>query len=524
MSQQAQIIAFLSNSTSYGENIDSIVRLDTHCSHIFLAGAYAYKMKREVKYPFLDFSTLEKRHAAAANELTVNQRFSGDLYLGLSAVMRLPEGGLVLTERPEKEPGEVVEWLVTMRRFEQDALYSARAAQHLISLDEVIALADLVTDLHQKSPRSLDAAQALSDLSRVHGDNLTFFAERPQLLGKGVAANILQPCSTLLSANKELLIRRAQQGFYRHCHGDLHLANIVQYEGRPVAFDAIEFDDRLATIDIHYDLAFLLMDLWHYGLTSEANMLLNRYLTRIQQPLDALEGLALLPLFLALRALIRLKAAAWKQERASNVMGDRSGGVEIEAYAALALACLRLQRPLLIAIGGLSGTGKSSVARALAPLMGTVPGAIVVRSDVERKALFGFGESTRLPADAYREEVTAQVYERLVAKAERILAAGYCAIIDSVSARPEQRDNIKMLAERTGVPLLGFWLTAPLEVLSQRVASRRHDASDAGVSVVEQQISYETGPIDWHVVDASGDIAVTRDKIITLINSAHVEN
>ncbi len=262
--------------------------------------------------------------------------------------------------------------------------------------------------------------------------------------------------------------------------------------GSPVLFDAIEFDEELATIDTLYDLAFLLMDLDHRGQRRGANTVLNRYLWRTQNALD-LDGLAVLPMFLALRAGIRAMVAA---QRAAQEKDDkRDAGLAMSrGYLEAGLAHLELGPPRLVAIGGLSGTGKSTLAAALAPNIGRAPGAVHLRSDLERKALFKVAETERLSQSAYTSEVTNEVYRRLNAKAVQVLNAGYSVVTDAVYAKSSERAEVKSTARSCGVPFTGLWLEAPPATLHTRVETRTGDASDATTQVVSQQLSYDIGP------------------------------
>jgi predicted kinase len=318
------------------------------------------------------------------------------------------------------------------------------------------------------------------------------------------ATNALRRCTAVLN-------ERAATGLVRRCHGDLHLNNIVLWQGRPVLFDAIEFDEGLATIDTLYDLAFLLMDLDRNGQRLAASIVLNRYLWRSSTHL-ALQGLGALPLFLGLRAGIRAMVTAERaeQEGRANAHGRRGARELLDA----AIAYLTPNAPQLTAIGGLSGTGKSTLGRALAPDVGPAPGAVHLRSDLERKSLHGVDETTRLRPDAYTKPVNDKVYAILREKARHVLAARHAAIVDAVFARPEERAEIEAVAADLGVPFRGLWLEAPPGKLLDRVGARIGDTSDATPEVVRQQLTGDTGALTagWVSIDAGGSGAATLAK------------
>jgi predicted kinase len=317
----------------------------------------------------------------------------------------------------------------------------------------------------------------------------------------GPAIDLARASRDRLATLAPLLEARARGGCLRHCHGDLHLRNIVEIDGAPVLFDAIEFDDRLATIDVLYDLAFLLMDLGKRGLAAHANAVLNAYL-EAEGGTGNLLGLAVLPLFLAMRSTIRAKV---EMLRARMAAGSRAEAVrdESRAYFALAREFLAPTAPRLVAVGGLSGTGKSALSRAIAPWLGAFPGAVIVRSDVERKRLFGVAPEERLSARAYAPEVSDQVYAMSRKRAMMAIFGGQAAIVDAVQAKPEEREALAALAAKLGVTFTGLWLEAPAKLMRGRVAARRGDVSDATPSVVDEQLGYDIGAQGFTVIDAS---------------------
>jgi predicted kinase len=309
-----------------------------------------------------------------------------------------------------------------------------------------------------------------------------------------------------------LLRERGRQGLIRHIHGDLHLGNIVLIENKPVLFDAVEFSAIIASGDVFYDLAFLLMDLLERGLASAANMVLNRDLAETHR-LEDLDALATLPFFLAMRASIRAKVTAARMERAA-ASEQAAIATSASAYFAFARRAIAPPKPQFIAVGGLSGTGKSRLARDLAPHIAPMPGAVVVRSDVERKALFGRGETEKLPEEAYAGDVTERVYAVVADKARRILAAGHSAIVDAVFAKPQERDAIAKAGQAAKVPLQGLFLTASVETRFARVGGRANDASDATESVARAQEGYDLGRLDWTQIDASGTAEDTQKQAL----------
>src|SRR5262249_12237806 len=293
-----------------------------------------------------------------------------------------------------------------------------------------------VAAAHARAP-VVDATPWLAALEKYIDQNDAAFRAEPELFPPLAAEQLSRLSRAALVRVLPLLIARGERGLVRRGHGDLHLGNVALIDGEPVAFDAIEFDPVMASGDVLYDLAFLIMDLIERGLGAPANVVLDRYLTETRREED-LEALATLPLFLSLRAAIRAMVTAERAERAHAA--DRAP-IRRAARTYFDLACRLIEPPppRLVAIGGLSGTGKSVLARALAPELTPPPGAVVLRSDVERKARFGLREDERLPKEAYAPDKSAAVYAALAAKAHRTVAAGYTAIVDSVYATPSER-------------------------------------------------------------------------------------
>jgi predicted kinase len=386
-----------------------------------------------------------------------------------------------------------------MRRFDQAKLYDRMAEEGRLELAAMPELARVIADFHRGANRSLAPEASVTALLTVIDDNETTLSGEKDVCPPDVLAAVNRESRDAIAALSLLLQARARGGYVRHCHGDLHLRNIVEIDGAPVLFDAIEFDDALATVDVLYDLAFLLMDLGARGLRTHANAVLNAYL-RANGETGNLIGLAALPLFLATRAMIRAKVELLRG--GLDTRSREEARRRAKSYVLLARDYLQRERPRLIAIGGLSGSGKSSVAQGLAPHLGAFPGAVHVRSDIERKRLFGVGAEERLPSQAYAAEVSDIVYTMCRKRALMALEGGHSVIVDAVHAKKEERDAVAEIAARTGAAFTGIWLEAPVETMRQRIAGRTGDVSDATPAVLDEQLSYDLGQQTFTVVDA----------------------
>lgn len=492
---QSAVTAFLSRPETHGGQ--PVRRHETHASVVFVAGDRALKMKRAVRFPYLDYSTVDQRRRFCAAEVAINRRTAPELYIGTLVVTRDDDGSLRLGG-----DGPVVEWLVEMKAFDQSRLLDRVVAAGRLDRVMLETIADAIADFHLGEPAAAGAGGAAAMEAVVAGIEASF-AESADA-GGSVPAELTRATIGCIRAafadQAALLDARAAAGFVRRCHGDLHLRNIVLDAGdRPLLFDAIEFSDDIATIDVLYDVAFLVMDLVFRGLGAEASVVANRYLDRTG---DA-AGLPLLPAFLALRAAIR---AHVDLAAAASAADDAVRGLRADAasYLRLAGAFLEAERPRLIAVGGLSGSGKSRLARVLAPRIGPPPGARVVRTDATRKRLAGVPLGTTLDEAGYAPEMTVRTYEAVQAEVRLVLAGGRSVIADGVYARAEERRAVAAAAAELGVPFDGLWLMAPGDVLRDRVDRRRANVSDADSAVVDRQLRYDLGDLDWHAIDAGG--------------------
>jgi uncharacterized protein len=505
---QSEALSFLSKPETYGSK--SVRRIDTHGAAVFLAGAEVYKIKRAVRFPFLDYSTLAKRQSACEAEIAINKLNAPNIYLGAVPIVRGPSG-LALGGR-----GEIVEWAVHMRRFDEDATLDRIGERGAIDPSLVVELVEKIYQSHERAPRR-DGARAYAALERYLDENDAAFAEWPELFKPARVQRLSRHARSALASIKDLLLARGELGYVRRCHGDLHLRNIALIDGEPTLFDAIEFDEDVATGDVLYDLAFLLMDLEERQMRATANLLFNRYLWR-SDPAH-LAGLAALPTFLSIRAAIRAKVVA---AASLNLQRQDSGQARSEAqrYFRFAEDFLRPHAARLVAIGGLSGTGKSALSGRIAPLIGRAPGAVWLRSDIERKRMFNVGEMDAPPRQAYSESASNEVYARLRHMTAAALESGQSVVVDAVHARPGERESIASVAMKQGVAFAGLWLEAPVKARIDRVVSRTQDASDANATIAAAQTS--DGPIatTWNPLDASGEIELVTERALDFLKVA----
>jgi aminoglycoside phosphotransferase family enzyme/predicted kinase len=449
-------------------------RIDTHGAVVFLSGDRAYKLKRAVKFPYMDFSTAERRRAMCEAEVEINRRLAPEIYLGVEEV----EGN---------------DWVVVMRRFDEDGLLDRMAERGQLTPALMAALGARIARYHDGLGPIRNGFGRPDDYRHSVAADIRQMREQGERLDPATSEVLAEKMPAALEPWVDVVARRVEAGAIRRCHGDLHLRNIVLIDGQPVPFDAIEFSERIANIDVLYDLSFALMDLCERKLQPLANRLINEWLWRIAELPGAPhhEALALLPMFLSRRAAIR----AFVDAQAASVSdGDTARARD---YQKVALSFLQPAPPRLMAIGGLSGSGKTTRALQVAPDIGRVPGAVVVRSDVERKRLAGIALEERMPAGSYTPEASGKVYAAMIERAEQALRAGQSVVLDAVFARPGERQSVEALARKVGVTFDGLWLDVPKEVAQQRVAARKGDASDATPAVIERQFGYDLGEITW---------------------------
>ncbi|MCP5151121.1 MAG: AAA family ATPase [Ectothiorhodospiraceae bacterium] len=446
--------------------------IETHISRVFLTGALAYKIKRPVTLPFLDFGSLERRRAACEDEVRLNRRLAPELYLGVVAV-NVDDGGAPGL-RIDGE-GRPVEYAVQMRQFPDDARLDRVLARGELTAEHLRTFATRLAEFHQQADPVVDD-ESLGTPEQIRAEalaNLDALEDHPAIAAATLAA-LREHTERELARLRPVLAARRGAGRVRECHGDLHLENLVLREDRVVAFDCIEFSRALRVGDVMSEVAFTLMDLEHRGRPDLGVHFLDAWLAASGDYL----GMSVLRLYLLYRALVRAKVA---RIRADQRPGDPEPATDLVTRIADARAyAAPPPRAPLVITHGLSGSGKSFQA---ARLTG-VGRAVRIRSDVERKRLLGDHPAL------YGAEATSRTYEHLAALAVPVLESGHAAIVDATFIDRRWRDRFHALADSLGVPLRILWADADEATLRARIAARARrgdDPSDADLAVLEWQ-------------------------------------
>lgn len=467
----------------YDHPVTDIRLIETHISWVLLTGEYAYKIKKPVDFGFLDFSTLQQRRDCCEQELRLNRRLAPEIYLGVVAIT----GSAIKPSLSGK--GEAIEYAVKMTQFPQSAQLDNMLTAGVLQAEYMDAIASMVAGFHQVVEVA-DASVKFGDNDVVYQPVEENFIQIEQHIDTTLYASALQVLQNWSHAEygrlEDTLTERKRDGFIRECHGDMHLRNMIWLDEQPMAFDCIEFNASLRWIDVISEVAFLVMDLQDRQLYQLANRFLNSYL----EITGDYAGLSVLPFYLAYRAMVRAKVNALRLEQ-DNISSNESNLARLafESYLALAATYTQQKKPHLIIMRGLSASGKSTLSQQLLDSIG----AIRIRSDVERKRMFDHEHTgdthSEVDQGIYSSQASLQTYSKLQTLASDILKSGYSVIVDAAFLKHEQRHPFQLLAESLGLRYNIIEITAPVEILRQRIIARKNDVSDADIAVLEHQLS-----------------------------------
>lgn len=474
------------NSGIYGDGVRQVDKLETHISHVFLAGPYAYKIKKAVNPGFLDFRTLSARRFYCLEELRLNRRFAPSLYLDVIAISGTPDKPVLDGD------GTPIEYAVKMRRFSQDDLLSKVLARGALSPGLIDQLAERIAEIHAAAPASTrrDDYGTPEAIIQPALENFSHIRASDSDAGKSADLDVLEQWTRAqCRALDALFIARKHNGFVRECHGDLHLGNVAWVDGAVTVFDCLEFNPGFRWIDVMNEVAFLVMDLHDRKRSDLAQRLLNRYL----EITDDYDGLRVLRFYTVYRAMVRAKVHLLRANQAGVNANDKARLLnQYRGYVSLAKDQTHPPKPALLITHGLSGSGKTTHTQSLLE----TAGAVRIRSDVERKRLHGLPALARtgaaLASGVYTGDATALTYQRLSDLAKTIIEAGYSVIVDATFLKRRQRDLFRQLAETLQAPFVILDFVADENVLRARILQRerqRCDASEAGVDVLEHQLA-----------------------------------
>jgi aminoglycoside phosphotransferase family enzyme/predicted kinase len=516
----ATLIQHLQSAVCFPHTTGEFEVFETHISYVLLTGDFVYKFKKPVDLGFLDFTTLEKRKFYCEEELRLNRRLAPKMYLAVVSVHGDPEHPMV------EGKGPLLEYAVKMQQFDTADRMDLVTARGELTASHIDQLAELVTGFHESIPVAGKDTH-FGTLDVIHQRIMQNFE---QVLQNTDDAEISSMCNQVrawseaaLDKRQDLIAQRKQQGSVRECHGDMHMANIILPEGRPVIYDCIEFSDDLRWIDTISEVAFLYMDLDFHQQHKMALRFLNQYLSRNGD----YGGLGLLCIYLVYRAMVRAKVnSIGAKQQAANRKIAAECVVTAKKYLALARNYIEsFASPVMMILHGLSGSGKTWLAEQLCESYG----AIQIRSDVERKRLLGFSAETKTKSavgkGAYSADMTSQTYQRLLDLASLVVQAGPSVIVDATFLKQCHRQQFKELAQLHNVPIVILDIQASENILRSRITKRAEydkDASEATLAVLEQQFKSQeslTEDEEVHTIHIDTEKSLDLERLMQQIKS-----
>lgn len=510
---QPALIRSLLKADSYDHPVKDIQLIETHISWVILTGAFAYKIKKPVNLGFLDFSTLEKRLFFCQEELRLNSRLAAKIYQEVVPISGSPEQPVL------RGAGEAIEYAVKMVQFPQRAQLDNMLANDELEPHHIDAIAYLVAEFHRTTAIAAQDSEFGNPQQVYHPVDENFRQIRQHPLNsthQELLAGLEHWGKTTFSSLTPVFEQRKRDGFIRECHGDMHLRNLVWFNNQALAFDCLEFNPALRWIDTMSEIAFLVMDLQDRSQPMLAQRLLNRYLEQCGD----YAGTQVLRFYLVYRALVRAKVDAIRAGQDGISASEKRDAEEgFSTYLKLARSYTLPIKPKLIITRGLSASGKSTLTQ---PLMESM-GAIRIRSDIERKRLFGLqpGEDSAagIEQGIYSAEAGVKTYDQLRALSALVLKAGYSVIVDAAFLKYEQRQPFVQLADEMQIAFVMLEFTATAATLRQRIRARVDDVSDAGLSVLEHQLA-TVKPLDDSELPFCIEIDTEKDVNLTQLVEA----
>ncbi|SDR69659.1 hypothetical protein SAMN05216198_0086 [Halopseudomonas litoralis] len=478
------LLTALQDPALYDHPVTGFTLMETHISWVLLTGDFVYKIKKPVNFGFLDYSTLEQRAHFCAEEVRLNRRLAPDLYLDVIAIHGSE------TAPNLQSDGPAIEYMVKTRQFRQQDLLGNMQRAGELTAAHIDSLAATLAGFHQQIEHApLDSTWG--EPEQVHAPVAQNFEQIRPLLSDPADLTQLEQLEQWAHTTFQRLIpqlaQRKAEGLIRECHGDIYLDNVTLIDGQVTIFDCIEFNDAFRWIDVMSDVAFMAMDLEDRGLSDLSQQFVNAWLEHTGD----YAGLVVLNYYKAHRAMVRAKVALLSlapdisEQRRAEIMARYRG------YTALADGYTGIPRRYGLLTHGVSGSGKSTLSQQLVNRLGVIR----IRSDVERKRLFGSG---RPAAGLYSADLSQQTYNRLAQLTAQILAAGYPVVVDATHLQQAQRQQVRQAIEEQGAPCLILHCRASLDTIEIWLNERQRkggDPSDADIHVVRHQLE-QLEPLD----------------------------
>ncbi len=514
---QTEIVQALLNPRIYpvSWHVKEVEMLQSHIAMLFLAGDYAFKLKRAVLSQGTDFSTPQKRRIACVREMRRSTIYAPHLVIGIRSVRRLPNGRITLGGKL----GEEVDTLIIMKRLKKADILGFNIPDKAFDRFEIMDLAEQLADLHCKA-KMFRTKWRLEDIQQIVFENERILSRfGSEIIDSGKLTELTRESLQYLAHNARLISLRQKSGHIRKCHGELLLSNIARKDGKYIFFSPVEHNTSLDCIDTLYDLSSLLMDFEMRGLRRLANMLFNHYLAYTND----MTGYPLLPLYQSIRAMMRAGICA---KKVSLLDGKEKEAAIQNTQKYFDLACqflLKSNKPVLIACGGLSGSGKSRLSRELGGKLCPAPGAVILCENIIKKQMSGCKLTQQLGEEYNSEAYKQVVYDVLNQQAKTALSIGSSVIVDGLFYHEADRITIEQIARELNVPFVGFWVTAPIDVRENRIQTRKRNPSDVlNKADLEKQQNTNIGNITWNLIDTDQPREQTLEQALAILKQQGV--